>query len=96
MNPTWGHGFQSNAPFQGRFSNQPTHVGYLTQNPPPQNLSGLSNYLQTSYGPTGIPTRLPPQNYQFPQVNRQLLFLATLYLLDLSMILNDPILRSPY
>jgi hypothetical protein len=39
---------------------------------------------------------LPPQNYQFPQVNRQLPFLATLDLPDLSRILNDPILHSPY
>jgi hypothetical protein len=39
---------------------------------------------------------LPPQNYQFPQVNRQSSFLATLDLLDLSRILNDPILHSLY
>jgi hypothetical protein len=56
----------------------------------------MSNYLHTSYVPTGIPTGIPPQNYQFPQVNRQLPFLATLDLLDLSRILNDPILHSPY
>jgi hypothetical protein len=49
-----------------------------------------------SYGPNGIPTRLPPQNYQFPQVNRRLPFLATLDLPDLSRILNDPIFHSPY
>jgi hypothetical protein len=78
MNPTWGQNFQSNSPFQGTLPNQPTHVGYSTQNPPPPNFSRLSNYLQTAYGPTGIPTGLPPQNYQFPQVNRQLSFLATL------------------
>jgi hypothetical protein len=40
--------------------------------------------------------RLPPHNYKFPQVNIQLPFLATLDLPDLSMILNDPILHSPY
>jgi hypothetical protein len=68
----------------------------LTQNPPPLNLIGPSNYLQTSYGPIGIPTRLPPQNYQFPQVNRQLSFLGTLDLSYLYRILNDPILHSPY
>jgi hypothetical protein len=56
MNPTWGQGFQSNAPSQGILPNQPTQVGYLTQNPPPLNLTGPSNYLQTAYGPTGIPT----------------------------------------
>jgi hypothetical protein len=96
MNPTWGQNFQSNAPFQGRLPNQPTHVGYLTQNPPPLNFPGLYNYLQTSYGPTDIPTRLPPQNYQIRIVNRQFLFLATLDLPDLYRILNDPIFHSPY
>jgi hypothetical protein len=39
---------------------------------------------------------LPPQKYQFPQVNKQFPFLATLDLPDLSRILNDPILHSPY
>jgi hypothetical protein len=68
----------------------------VTQNPPPPILTEPSNYLQIAYGPTGIPTRFPPQNYQFPQVNRQLLFPATLDLLDLSRILNGPILHSPY
>jgi hypothetical protein len=96
LNPTWGQNFQSNVPFQGNIPNQPNPVGYLPQNPPQLNLSGLSNYLQTAYGPTGIPMGLPPQNYQFPQVNRQFPFLATLDLPDLSRILNDPILHSPY
>jgi hypothetical protein len=45
MNPTLGQNLQSNAPFQGGLPNQPNHVGYSTQNPPPPNLSGLSNYL---------------------------------------------------
>jgi hypothetical protein len=71
-------------------------IGYFPQNPPQLNLSGLSNYLQTAYGPTGIHMGLPPQNYQFPQVNKQFHFLATLDLPDLSRILNDPILHSPY
>jgi hypothetical protein len=66
MNPTWGQNFQSNAPFQGSLTNQPIHVGYSTQNPPPWNFIGLSNYPQTSYVPTGKPIALPPQNYQFP------------------------------
>jgi hypothetical protein len=96
MNPTWGQNFQSNGPFQGSLPNQPTPVGYSTQNPPQLNLSGLSNYLQTAYGTTGIPMGLPPQNYQFPQVNRQFPFLATLDLPYLSRILNDPIFHSPY
>jgi hypothetical protein len=52
--------------------------------------------MQTAYGPTGIPMGLPPQSHQYPQVNRQLPFLATLDLPDLSRILNDPILHSPH
>ena len=63
INPTSGQAFQYNAPFQGGILNQPTNFGYLAQKPPPLNLIGPSNYLQTAYGPTGIPTRLPPQNY---------------------------------
>ena len=43
------------------------------------------------YGPTGVP--MPHQYY--PQVNRQLPFLATLDLLDLSRLTNDPIFHSP-
>jgi hypothetical protein len=76
--------------------NKPTEVGYLTQTPLQPNLTGPSNYLQTSYVPTSIPMGLPPQNYQFPQVNKQLEFLATLDLPNLSRILNEPILHSPY
>jgi hypothetical protein len=37
MNPTWGQNFQSHAPLQGRPTNQPTSVGYSTQNPPQLN-----------------------------------------------------------
>jgi hypothetical protein len=70
-------------------------MGYMPPNHPQPNLSGIYNYLQTSYGPTGIPIGLPPQNYQFRQVNRQFPFMATLDLPDLSRILNDPILHSP-
>jgi hypothetical protein len=76
--------------------NQPTYFYYFPQNNPQPKLKGPSNYLQTAYGPTGIATGLPPQNYQFPHVNKQLLFLATLDLPDLCRILNDPILHSPY
>jgi hypothetical protein len=53
----------------------------MPQNPPQPNLSGLSTYMQTAYGPTGIPMGLPPQSHQYPQVNRQFPFLATLDLL---------------
>ena len=96
VNPTWGQDFQSNSPFPGDLPNQQDNVGYFTQNPLQLNLTGLCNYLQTTYGPTGIPTGLPPQNYQFHQVNIQLLFLATLNLSYLSRILNYPISHPPY
>jgi hypothetical protein len=43
------------------------------------------------YGPTGVPM---PHQYH-PQVNRQLPFLATLDLPDLSRLTNDPIFHSP-
>jgi hypothetical protein len=51
--------------------------------------------MQTAYGPTSLPTGLPPKSHQYPHVNRQLPFLATLDLTDLSRILNDPICHSP-
>jgi hypothetical protein len=51
--------------------------------------------MQTAYGPTGIPTGLPPQSHQYPHVNRQSPFLSTLDLPDLSRILNDLIRHSP-
>jgi len=60
------------------------------------NLLGPSPHIQTAYGPIGIPMGLPPKSHQYPQVNRQLPFLATLYLPELSRILNDPILHSPH
>jgi hypothetical protein len=62
MNPTWGQRIQYSFPFQGIPSTQPNLAGYMPQNPPQLSLSGLSNYLQTAYGPIGIPTGLPPQN----------------------------------
>ena len=61
----------------------------------PSNLPRSSHYMHTAYGPTGIPTGLPSQSHQYPHVNRQLPFLATLEFPDLSRILNDPILHSP-
>jgi len=95
-NHTRGKVLQSNAPLQGSIPNRPTNDGYLSQQPPLSNLIGPSNYLHTTYSPTCIPTGFPPQNYQFPQVNRQLPFLATLDLPNLSRILNDLIFHSSY
>ena len=89
FNPIWG-------------VNAPTQVPVPGYNPmsyyplqPPSNLPGSSHYMQTTYGPTGLSSGLPPQSHQYPQVNRQLPFLTTLDLLDLSRILNDPIRHSP-
>jgi hypothetical protein len=88
-NPIWG-------------TNAQTHVPTQVYNPssyyplqPPLNQPESSNYGQTAYSPTGVPTGLPPQSHQYPHVNRQLLFLATLDLPNLSRILNDPIRHSP-
>jgi hypothetical protein len=69
-------------------------MNYLPPHQQP-NLPGSLHYMQTSYGPTGLPMRLPPQSHQYPHVNRQLPFLATLDLPDMSIILNDSIRHSP-
>jgi hypothetical protein len=92
-NPIWGSGqtTQPQVPTQTQGYNP---WGYYPIRPPP-NQPGPSLYGQSAYGPTSFPTRLPPQSHQYPQVNRQLPFLATLDFPDLSRILNDPIRHSP-
>jgi hypothetical protein len=94
-NPIWGLNVQSSIPLQG---NIPTPYNPMSYMPPHTrlNLSGPPPHMQTAYGPTGLPMGLPPQSYQYPHVNRQLPFLATLDLPDLSRILNDPISHSPH
>jgi hypothetical protein len=89
FNPIWGENAQTQASVLGYNLMSYYHV----QSPP--NMLGYSHYMQTAYGPTGLPTGLPPQSHQYSQVNRQLPFLATLDILDLSRILNDPIRHSP-
>jgi hypothetical protein len=89
FNPIWGANAQTQVPVPGY-----NPMSYYPLQPPP-NLPGSSHYMQTAYGPTGLPTGLPPQSHQYPQVNRQLPFIATLDLPDLSRILNDPIRHSP-
>jgi hypothetical protein len=89
FNPIWGSNAQTQAPVPGY---NPMRY-YPVQ--PPLNMPRSSHYMQTTYGPTGFPTGLPPQSHQYPQVNQQLPFLATLDLPDLSRILNDPIHHSP-
>jgi hypothetical protein len=65
---------------------------YLGQNQPHMRGPTSYNYPHNLVlGPTGVP--LPHQHY--PQVNRQLPFLATLDLPDLSRLTNDPIYHSP-
>jgi hypothetical protein len=88
-NPIWGSNAQTHVPIQGY-----NPMSYFPPQQPP-NLPGSSHYMQTAYGPTGLPMGLPPQSHQYPHVNRQLPFLATLDLPDLSRILNDPIRHSP-
>jgi hypothetical protein len=89
FNPIWGSTAQTHVPVPGY-----NPMSYYPLQPPP-NLPGYSHYMQIAYGPIGLPMRLPPQRHQYPQVNRQLPFLATLDLPDLSRILNDPIRHSP-
>jgi hypothetical protein len=92
-NPIWGqsHTTQPQVPTQTQGYNP---WGYYPIRPPP-NQPGSSLYRQSTYGPTGLPTGIPPQSHQYPQVNQQLPFLATLDFPDLSRILNDPICHSP-
>jgi hypothetical protein len=73
------------------------HLVPMNYLPPHQqpNLPISLHYMQTAYGPTGLLMRLPPQSHQYPHVNRQFPFLATLDLPDLSRILNDMIRHSP-
>jgi hypothetical protein len=88
-NPIWGSNTQPHAPVQGY-----NPMNYF---PPHQqlNLPKPSHYMQTTYGPIGLPTRLPPQSHQYPHVNIKLPFLATLDLPDPSRILNDLTCHSP-
>jgi hypothetical protein len=88
-NPIWGSGQTTQPQTQGQ-----NPWGYYPIQPP-QGQPRFSLWGQTASSPTGLPTGLPPQSHQYPQVNRQFPFLATLDLPDLSRILNDPIHHSP-
>jgi hypothetical protein len=92
-NPIWGSvpSTQPQVPTQTQGQNTWGYYPIL----PPQGQPGSSLWGKTTYAPTGLPTGLLPQSHQYPQVNRQLPFLATLDLPDLSRILNDPIRHSP-
>jgi hypothetical protein len=67
-NPIWGSGqtTQRQVPTQTQGYNP---WGYYPIQPPP-NQPGSSLYGQYAYAPTGLPTGLPPQSHQYPQVNR--------------------------
>jgi hypothetical protein len=56
-NPIWGLNAQAHTPVQGY-----NPMNYL---PPHQqlNLPKYLHYMKTAYGPTGLPTRLPPQSH---------------------------------
>jgi hypothetical protein len=95
-------------PLSGK-TNHPTYnahnpLGYANVSQPSLNLvypgqqqpyvGGPTSYKHPPnpfYGPTGV-----PMLHQYhPQINQQLPFLATLDLLDLSWLTNDPIFHSP-
>jgi hypothetical protein len=59
-NPIWGQGQHAQTQTQGY---NPWNY-YPLQ--PPMNQSGSSHYGQTMYGPTSLPTGLPPQSHHYP------------------------------
>jgi hypothetical protein len=61
-NPIWGSNAQPHALVQGNNPNQYNPINYLPPHQQP-NLPGSSHYMQTAYGPTGIPMGLPPQSH---------------------------------
>jgi hypothetical protein len=90
-NPTLNPQNPSGYPPLTQTSHNTSNPLYLGQNQP--NMRGPTSYNYPHnpvLGPTGVP--LPHQHY--PQVNRQLPFLATLDLPDLSRLTNDPIHHS--
>jgi hypothetical protein len=89
FNPIWWANAETQTPVPGY-----TLMSYCPLQPPSK-MPGSSHYMQTAYGPTGLLIGLPPQIHQYPQVNQQLPFLATLDIPNLSSILNDTIRHSP-
>jgi hypothetical protein len=76
VNPTWSQSGQMGIHPQGGMPNQQFNLAYMSQNPQQQTAtrSIYNAPLQVSYGPTGIPIGLPPQSYQYPEVNRKFPF----------------------
>jgi hypothetical protein len=60
FNPIWGANAQTQTPVLGY-----TPMSYYPLQPP-LNMPGSSHYMQTTYGPTGLPIGLPPQSHQYP------------------------------
>jgi hypothetical protein len=90
-NPTLNPQNPSGYPPLTHTSQNTSNPMYLGQNQPYMRGPTSYNYPHNPVlGPTGVP--LPHQHY--PQVNRQLPFLATLDLPDLSRLTNDPIHHS--
>jgi hypothetical protein len=90
-NPTHNPQNPSGYPPLTHASQNTSNPMYLGQNQPHMRGPTSYNYPHNPVlGPTGVP--LPHQHY--PQVNRQLPFLATLDLPDLSRLTNDPIYHS--
>jgi hypothetical protein len=91
-NPTHNPQNPSGYPPLTHASQNTSNPVYLGQNQPHTRGPTSYNYPHNPViGPTGVP--MPHQHY--PQVNRQLPFLATLDLPDLSRLTNDPIYHSP-
>jgi hypothetical protein len=91
-NPTHNPQNPSGYPPLTHASQNTSNPVYLGQNQPHMRGPTSYNYPHNSVmGPTSVP--LSHQHY--PQVNRQLPFLATLDLPDLSWLTNDPIYHSP-
>jgi hypothetical protein len=92
-NPTYNIQNPSGYPPLTNVSQNPSNPLYPGQQQPYAGGPTGYNYPPNPvYGPTGVPM---PHQYH-PQVNRQLPFLATLDLPDLSHLTNDPILHHPF
>jgi hypothetical protein len=81
--------------FTSPFIPQHMNLTFAGENPQQQHMGGPAGYNyppQRVYGPTGV-----PMAHQYhPQYNWQLPFLSTLDLPDLSRLINDTILHSPF
>jgi hypothetical protein len=93
VNPTWSQPIRMGISPEGGMPTTHVNNDYMSQHPQQKPAMGsiYNAPLQDAYGPTGIPTGLSPQSYQYPEVNQQFPFLATLDLPDLSRLMNDPI-----